>query len=56
MAIPGRIPVAIPLFLEEVAESRNWLLTMLAVLPLALTMTLLWKAKEAILTSVFRGH
>ncbi|KAB2671274.1 MAG: hypothetical protein DVB31_05140 [Verrucomicrobia bacterium] len=56
VAIPGRIPVAIPLFLEEVAESRNWLLTMLALLPLALTMTLLWKAKEAILTSVFRGH
>jgi hypothetical protein len=56
MALPGRIPLVVHVFLEDLSESRNWLFTMLALLPLALTMTLLWKAKEAIVASVFRGH
>lgn len=56
MAMPRVVPLAVQVFLSDLAESRNWLFTMLALLPLALTMTLVWKAKEAILTSVFRGH
>jgi hypothetical protein len=54
--VPGRVPLLLHVYLADLADSRNWLFTMLALLPLALTMTLLWKAKEAILASVFRGH
>lgn len=56
MVLPARVPLVLHVFLDDVSESRNWLFTMLALLPLALTMTLVWKAKEAILASVFRGH
>ncbi len=38
---------------------KTWLLLLLALVPVALTMTLLWKTKEVILASVFRpgaGH
>lgn len=35
--------------------TRPWLFIMLLLPPVALTMTLLWKIKEAILHSVFRG-
>ncbi len=54
--VPWPVPLTMQVFLADLAESRNWLFIMLALLPLALTMTLLWKAKEAILASVFRGH
>lgn len=40
------------LFLES---TRPWLLIMVLLLPVALTMTLLWKIKGVILISVFRG-
>ncbi len=40
------------LFLEA---TRPWLLIMALLLPVALTMTLLWKTKGVILLSVFRG-
>lgn len=50
----SRIPAVVHVFLEDISDSRPWLFIMLALLPLALTMTLLWKAKEAIVTSVFR--
>jgi hypothetical protein len=33
---------------------KTWLLLLLALVPVALTMTLLWKTKEVILASVFR--
>lgn len=33
---------------------KTWLLLLLALIPVALTMTLLWKTKEVILASVFR--
>ena len=33
--------------------SRQWLLIFLVLLPLAMTMTLIWKIKEVILGSVF---
>lgn len=39
-------------FLES---TRPWLLIMVLLLPVALTMTLLWKIKGVILLSVFRG-
>lgn len=39
-------------FLET---TRPWLLIMILLLPVALTMTLLWKIKGVILLSVFRG-
>jgi hypothetical protein len=35
---------------------RNWLLLFLFLLPLALTMTMIWKIKEVILASVFEEH
>jgi hypothetical protein len=31
-----------------------WLILVLALVPVALTMTLIWKAKDVILTSVFQ--
>lgn len=34
---------------------KTWLLLLLALLPVSLTMTLLWKTKEVILASVFRA-
>lgn len=51
---PDWMPVFVLALLTELGESRNWLFVMLALVPLALTMTLLWKAKEAIVNSVFR--
>ena len=54
--LPWQVPLTVHVFLADLSESRNWLFIMLALLPLALTMTLLWKAKETIQASVFRGH
>jgi hypothetical protein len=51
---PGWVPLIVQTLLSELGESGNWLFVMLALVPLALTMTLLWKAKEAIVASVFR--
>jgi hypothetical protein len=49
----------LPLFLlnavRAVEDSRKWLLVFLILLPLAMTMTLLWKIKEVVLESVFEG-
>ena len=56
-SLPIRVSIArvfLLALLSELGESRNWLFVMLALVPLALTMTLLWKAKEAIVSSVFR--
>ena len=47
---PGLITLR--LFLET---TRPWLMIMVLLLPVALTMTLLWKIKGVILLSVFRG-
>jgi heme/copper-type cytochrome/quinol oxidase subunit 4 len=33
-----------------------WLMILLTLLPLAMTMALIWKTKEVILESVFGGH
>lgn len=48
------LPLYFLTLLGELGDSANWLFVMLALVPLALTMTLLWKAKEAIVASVFR--
>jgi hypothetical protein len=53
LAAGTRLPATLLLVLGELAESRHAVLTVLALLPVALTMTLLWKAKEAIVASVF---
>jgi hypothetical protein len=41
-------PIWLNLLLVTVNERRGWLVVVLALLPLALTMTLLWRAKEAL--------
>jgi hypothetical protein len=45
-------------FLRLVEFSKSWLLIFLILLPIAMTMTLVWKAKEVVFASVFthRGH
>jgi hypothetical protein len=53
MRRPGTLPAYLEALLMELGESRNWLFVMLALVPLALTMTLLWKAKESIHERVF---
>jgi hypothetical protein len=47
-------PQALLLLRAAVDDARPILLIVLALLPLALTMTLLWKTKEVIVASVFR--
>jgi len=48
-----------PLYLQAVQlvleRGSNWLLILLVLLPLAMTMALLWKTKEVILEGVFSG-
>lgn len=52
----SRLP-ALPLFLQTIVimlDERNfWLLVLLVLLPMAMTMALLWKTKEVILDNVF---
>ena len=40
-------------FLDRLFEARRWLLVFLILLPVAMTMTLIWKIKEVVLASVF---
>jgi hypothetical protein len=40
--------------LSAMEVAKAWLVVVLALPPVALTMTLLWKTKEVIMTSVFR--
>ena len=42
--------------LEVLEQARVLLVVSLGLLPVALTMTLVWKAKEAIVTDVYRGN
>jgi hypothetical protein len=50
----------VPDFLRALAvlleAERQWTLTMLVLFPVAVTMTLIWKTKEAIFASVFRTN
>lgn len=51
-----RMPDVVHVFLADLSESRPWLVVMLALLPLSLTMTLLWKAKEAVLQTIYHSR
>lgn len=48
-------PVALIDFLQIIEIVRQWLFVFLILLPLAMTMTLIWKIKEVILSSAFEG-
>jgi hypothetical protein len=43
----------IPIISDPEGQGFQWLLILLALLPLAMTMALLWKTKQVILDSVF---
>lgn len=47
-------PAPIARLRDGFEASKTWLILLLTLLPVALTMTLLWKTKEVIITSVFR--
>jgi hypothetical protein len=47
------LPKFVIQFLRILEISRNWLLIFMILLPIAMTMTLIWKAKEVIFASVF---
>lgn len=48
------LPGILRLMLLQIDYERRWVFLFLLLLPVALTMTMLWKIKEAILESVFR--
>lgn len=54
-AIPG-VPEPVLGFLSVLEHSRGPLVVSLGLLPMALTMTLVWKAKEAIVSDIYRGR
>jgi hypothetical protein len=47
------VPLALKRILEVMNMLRLWLLVFLILLPMAMTMTLIWKIKEVIFASVF---
>lgn len=49
----GPLPQGFHLFLQVASSLGYWALTFLILLPMAITMSLIWKIKEAILGSVF---
>ncbi len=49
------LPVPVLQLVQAVDSMREWLLVFLILLPLAMTMTLIWKIKEVVLASVFDG-
>ena len=49
------LPSVVLNFLRIMEIIRYWLLIFLILLPLAMTMTLIWKIKEVVLASVFEG-
>ncbi|MBI4663130.1 MAG: hypothetical protein HY735_30350 [Verrucomicrobia bacterium] len=50
------LPVILIDFLKAFELVRQWVFVFLLLLPLAMTMTLIWKIKEAILTSAFEDR
>lgn len=50
------LPVSLMLLLGHLQRISLWSLLLLVLLPLSLTMALLWKTKEVILDSVFNRH
>ena len=55
LVIPG-MPQPVLGFLAVLDHSRGPLVVSLGLLPVALTMTLVWKAKEAIVSDIYRGR
>ncbi len=49
------LPAGLSWLLSTLDLAKVWLVVVLSLPPVALTMTLLWKTKEVIMTSVFRG-
>lgn len=49
------LPVKLAQVLHAVESGRQWLLIFMILLPLAMTMTLIWKIKEVVLASVFEA-
>jgi len=52
----GRMPnisLNLGVLVETITRSSFWVIVFLLLLPLAMTMALLWKTKEVILDSVF---
>ncbi|HMP83567.1 MAG TPA: hypothetical protein PKA41_12775, partial [Verrucomicrobiota bacterium] len=49
------LPAQLGVVAEVLARSSFWVIVFLLLLPLAMTMALIWKAKEVILESVFGG-
>jgi hypothetical protein len=50
-----KLPYLLLHVVQAIEGSRQWLLVFMILLPLAMTMTLIWKIKEVVLTSVFDG-
>lgn len=50
------LPTHLQDILEVLEQARVFLVVSLGLPPVALTMTLIWKAKEAIVTDVYRGN
>jgi hypothetical protein len=50
-----RLPGLLAYLFQAIENSRRWLLVFSILLPLAMTMTLIWKMKEVVLASVFEG-
>jgi hypothetical protein len=50
-----RLPILAVHIIRAIESSRPWLLVFVVLLPLAMTMTLLWKIKEVVLASVFES-
>lgn len=49
------LPMLVVQILHAIDNTRQWILVFLILLPLAMTMTLIWKIKEVVLASVFEG-
>ncbi len=50
------LPVSLMIVIVRLERMSHWSLLMLTLLPLSLTMALIWKTKEVILESVFGSH
>jgi uncharacterized membrane protein YedE/YeeE len=50
------LPLSIRMALQLIEPLQHWLLLFLILLPIAVTMSLVWKIKEAVFHSVFGEH
>jgi hypothetical protein len=53
LARSGRLPAAVERVIHLAGPLQFWLVLLLALLPVAITLSLIWKIKEALLESVF---